>query len=434
MAALAGKLLRGRYRVVRLIGEGAMSEVYLAVHHRQPERCFALKALKPHLVAHADFGRRFRDEGTVLQRLDHPGIVKVHDCFEEAGAVCMVLDFIDGQSLAERIRARGAMPQAVALPMFKTVLAALDHAHRNGVLHRDLKPSNILIDKRDRPLLCDFGIAKQVGQRGYTAAGMTVGTPQYMSPEQIQAPQTIDHRSDLYSAGIVLYEMLTGRVPFGNEDTASDYAILQQHVQAPPPDPRLFVPDLAPGLVDVLAQALQKTPDRRLQGSAEFRAAIERVESGEHEPPSPADDGRGEPADTVASAAAEPTHGAPSGRVRPYVVYRHPSAGAVAIKAGVCWPALWLGPLWMLWHRFHGRALVWLAGEGLLVATMLAIGADGRDGSVAALLALLGVVAVAVWAMPALFAARWLGDELLLRGYREAGVRMAPSGDAALKA
>src|SRR5213078_5126599 len=120
--------------------------------------------------------------------------------------------------------------------IFKPILLALDHGHQHGVIHRDVKPSNILVDKAGEPRLCDFGIAKQVAERGITMTGMTLGTPEYMSPEQIQSPQALDHRSDVYSAGIVLYEMLTGRVPFQADTTDSDFSIRKHQVESDPPD------------------------------------------------------------------------------------------------------------------------------------------------------------------------------------------------------
>ena len=419
MSGLAGKTLRDRYRVIRRIGQGAMGDVYLAEHRQYPGVKFALKVLRPHLVDRTDFGHRFRAEGAVLERLDHPGIVKVYDCFEEGGAMYMVLAFVDGESLGDRIRAHGAMDPAVALPMFKAVLAALDYAHQCGVVHRDVKPSNILIDAGGRPRLCDFGIAKQVGQRGMTAAGITLGTPQYMSPEQIQAPQTIDHRSDLYSAGIVLYEMLTGKVPFGDDDTASDYAILQHQVHSDPPDPRLFNPRLDAGLVEVLRKALRKDPGRRIQGGTEFREAIERAERGV-----PASDIGDAGPDTAPHDAAQIGGGS-----RRYAVYEHATHGHAAVKVGLSWPALLFGPLWMLSKRLYGRALLWSAGEAML-AVMIAL--LEQDRSAYWLSVGLSAAAVAIWAMPGPFGNRWREDDLVRRGYAGLGETHAATPEDAL--
>ena len=409
MSGLLGRTLRNRYRVVRRLGQGAMSDVYLVEHRQHPGVKFALKVLKQHLVSQTDLGRRFRDEGVVLDMLDHPGIVKVYECFDEGGAICMVLAFVDGESLAERIRTHGALPAAVALPMFRSVLLALDYAHCQGVVHRDLKPSNILIDTDGRPLLCDFGIAKQMGCGGMTAIGTTLGTPQYMSPEQIQAPRTIDHRSDLYSAGIVLYEMLTGRVPFGDDDTASDFQILQQQVHSEPPDPRNFKPDLDPALVEILRKALRKEPGKRMQGSAEFSQAIERVERGL----------LGTGSRVVPGTAAGDVDPPPApGGSRHYVVYEHATKGRAAVKVGVSWPALLFGPLWMLAKRLYGRAVLWFLAETVLAVMIVAlVDAQSRDDSIRWLVMLLVAVAIAIWAMPVLRGNQWREDELVRHGY-----------------
>jgi hypothetical protein len=300
------------------------------------------------------------------------------------------------------------------------VLRALDYAHQRGVVHRDLKPSNILIDAEGRPHLCDFGIAKQVGQGAMTAIGITLGTPQYMSPEQIQAPRTIDHRSDLYSAGIVLYEMLTGKVPFGDNDTASDFQVLQQQVHAEPPDPRLFNPGLNPALVEILRKALRKEPGKRMQGSVEFAQAIERVERG----------GRG--------THGEVTGGVPldaavaSAGARRYAVYEHATQGRAAVKVGMSWPALLFGPLWMVAKRLHGLAALWFVGETLLAVMIAVVAAQSHDDSVRFLIVLLVIVAIVIWAMPALRGNQWCEDALLRRGYVACGETRAASSEAAL--
>ena len=420
MGGLLGRTLRGKYRVVRHLGQGAMSDVYLVELHQHPGVKFALKVLKPHLVHQTDLGRRFRDEGVVLDMLDHPGIVKVYESFDEGGAICMVLAFVDGESLGERIRAHGAMAPYVALPMFRAVLRALDYAHQRGVVHRDLKPSNILIDAAGRPHLCDFGIAKQVGQGAMTAIGITLGTPQYMSPEQIQAPRTIDHRSDLYSAGIVLYEMLTGKVPFGDNDTASDFQVLQQQVHAEPPDPRLFNPGLDPALVEILRKALRKEPGKRMQGSVEFAQAIERVERGVRGT-------HGEATGSVPLDAAVASAGA-----RRYAVYEHPTQGRAAVKVGMSWPALLFGPLWMVAKRLHGLAALWFVGETLIAVMIAVFAAQSHDDSLRFLIVLLAIVAIVIWVMPALRGNQWCEDALLRRGYVACGETRAASPQAAL--
>lgn len=394
-----------------------MGHVYLAEHRQHQGVRFALKVLRRNLVHQATIGDRFRAEAAMLGRLDHPGIVRVHDCFEVDGSVCMVLAYVNGDSLGDRIQAQGALDESVALPMFKTILAALDYAHQAGVIHRDVKPSNILIDRDGQPHLCDFGIAKQVGQRGITAAGMTLGTPQYMSPEQVQAPQSLDHRTDLYSAGIVLYEMLTGKVPFGDSPTESDLAILQQQVASEPPDARIINPKLSDGLAEILQKALRKEPDRRYQGGSEFRRAIEQYEQGwaSRDPGS----SRMPAADEVRS-----THR--------YAVYEHPTDGRTAIRAGFSWPALCFGLFWMVANRLYWQAALWTVSGGVLGLMIGLVLILSHDSSAWGLVLVLVMVAAAIWALPAIFGHKWLEDALLRSGHVRVGDVSATTADAAI--
>lgn len=424
MVDMSGRVLKGRYRIVRKIGAGAMSEVYLAVHVQHDDVRYALKVLRQDLVHQTDLGHRFREEGKVLERLDHPGIVRVYECFETDGALCMALAYVDGQSLEDVLSERGAMDASAALPIFEVVLAALDYAHRSLVIHRDVKPSNILIDRSGQPLLCDFGIARQIGQRGRTGVGMTLGTPQYMSPEQIQAPQKIDHRSDLYSAGVMLYEMLAGRVPFGGASTDSDYAVLQQHVHAEPPDPRTFNPAIDARMCSVLEKALCKDPGRRFQGGLEFWRAIERAVAGVD-------------IEDDAPQSLSPAEAAPSEGGRRYSVYRHPHRDAEAIKIGFSWPALCLGVLgmgflWMLAKRLPGYALAWAVGLIVLAVMGVAVALLPHDGLYVALVGAIAAVALAACLVPALRGNGWRESRLLDRGYVCIGEVHASSAKAAV--
>ncbi len=421
MTDLSGKVLRDRYRIVRKIGEGAMSEVYLAAHVRATDRRYAVKVMKHSLAHQSSLGHRFRDEGDMLRRLDHPGIVKVHDCFDEGGALYMVLAYVDGQSLADALDASGAMDPSVALPMFKGILSALDYSHRAGVIHRDIKPSNILIDRGGYPQLCDFGIARQIGQRGLTGAGMTLGTPHYMSPEQIQSPQSLDHRSDLYSAGVMLYEMLTGKVPFGNAATDSDYSILQQQIHAEPPDPRGVNPRLDERLCKVIDKALRKDRDRRFQGASEFWDA---VAGGQPDPD------RAPPlveADTVTGTRA------PAAGAKRYAVFLDAGGAREAIKVGFSWPALCFGAGWMLAKRLYVHAGCWLACAAVFLAMLAALAGAPADTPARALAGLLlaGFVAMAVLA--GLRGNLWLADRRVRDGWLRVDEVAADSARAALE-
>lgn len=402
MVTLVGRILKGRYRVERRLGEGGMSDVYMATLLPQLTIPFAIKVLKPHFVHHTDFGRRFRSEAELLIRLDHPNIVRVHECFEESGLVCMVLAFVDGESLADRIRRLGAMDAREALPMFKLVLDALDYAHQQGLIHRDVKPSNILLDRDNSPMLCDFGIARQIGQRSMTAVGIKLGTPQYMSPEQIRGleAQPVDHRSDLYSAGIVLYEMLSGTVPFDSTSTRSDFEVLKRHVSEEPPDLRSINPKVPQALAERVHKALRKDPARRYQGAFQFKEALERFERG---------------AGTLPGGGA--TDPAPARR-RQYAVYAHPAGAAEAIKLGACWPVLFLGWIWMLYRRLYLQALMWLSLWALIgVLSVVSAALPDGDRSPGMLLALLLSGAILVWLLPVLLGNRWREAALRRRGY-----------------
>jgi hypothetical protein len=396
MSDLTGCLIAGRYRVVRLIGEGAMGSVYQAQRLRPPGKACALKVLKRELTYDPKFGRRFADEARSLAKLSHPNIVRMIEFFREGEDYFIALDYIDGMSLADMIDRGGAMPEGRALPVFKAILSALDHGHQAGIIHRDVKPANVLLDKSGRPFLCDFGIAKQVAERGVTVTGMTLGTPEYMSPEQIQTPQALDHRSDVYSAGAVLFEMLTGRPPFTSDATDADMAIRRHQVGSEPPDPRSLDPNIGADLARIVLKALRKDRSRRYQGCADFLAAIEGHERGAS--------GEGARGASAPSAARE------------YRVYQHGTMEAAAVKQGFCWPALWGSVGWMVYQRLYRQAMLWLAAYvGLLVAVRLAAGLMvGAEGWLA--FAALAVLLV-LWLVPGFRGNGWREADLAQRGF-----------------
>ncbi|HEY5759732.1 MAG TPA: protein kinase [Steroidobacter sp.] len=335
-----GTILASRYRVRGHLGEGGMSDVYRVEALHQPGAWFAAKVLK-HEVQQLLWSR-FQDEARILAGLKHPGIVQFHGGYESRGRLFYVLEYVEGVSLPERL-SQGPLEVPEALRLMKGVLEALDYAHQKGVVHRDVKPSNILIDKAGRPLLCDFGVARQLGKERRTRYGTTLGTPHYMSPEQIQPPYEVDFRSDLYSAGIVLYEMLAGRAPFGHEP-ASDSDIQQQHVNKQPPDPRNFNRQLDSGLVEILKKALQKKPSDRYQGGTAFKQALEQYESATK-------------------------HREPRSDVAQYEIYKHPhSQETIVVKKGISIPGLVLGPIWLLINElFVAGALAFIGSSILLV-------------------------------------------------------------------
>jgi eukaryotic-like serine/threonine-protein kinase len=265
----------GQYVIRHLLGTGGMGSVWRAWDTKNG-RDVAIKVIADEMANDPAYAARFMDEIRRHGRLVHPNIVNILDTFRLGGRACMVMSLITRGSVATLL---DRAPQrrvsiAIAVPIIKDVLAALDHAHQHGVFHRDVKPSNILLDGSNNAYLADFGIALALGEERRTRYGLPVGTAEYMSPEQIRTPKHIDHRTDVYSVGCVLYEMLTGRPPFiaGDLDGGgdSDIAIRSAHVNRAPLPPTQRVPSL-PGQIDrLIMSALSKNPDDRVPGCAEF--------------------------------------------------------------------------------------------------------------------------------------------------------------------
>ena len=274
---LIGKTVHDSYNIVSRIGEGGMGRVYLAEHARVTERRYAVKVLKRELTQNPKFMNQFFEEARHQAQLSHPNVVQMTDYFKEGEDYFLVLDYVEGHSLAEMIdSSHGPLPQKQALQIFKGILGALNSAHEKAILHRDIKASNVMIDGSGRALLTDFGIARQAGDEQAASLGHVIGTPEYMSPEQFIDSDKIDHRSDVYSAGILLFEMLTGRLPFeGSQDK-----LKEQHLGVSVPNPRSINPKLKKCLGEIVVKATQKQPDARFQGSLAFLKAIERCERG----------------------------------------------------------------------------------------------------------------------------------------------------------
>ena len=282
-----GAILRGKYKILEKIGEGGMGAVYKALHLRFNEVC-ALKIVLPYHLKDPSFLQRFNAEAVLMRRLDHPHALRINDVDEtEDGRPFFVMEYIEGESL-DAILARGALPAARAVGIAMQACEALAAAHRLGVIHRDIKPANLILartaDGSDYVKVLDFGIAKvKAGSplrdgASLTQTGTLVGTPTYMSPEQCQGAHgdKLTETSDLYSLGVVLYQMLTGSVPF-KADTA--VGMLMAHLQQLPPDPRALCPSVPPQLVTVVFRALEKDPAKRFASADEMRKALEDANS-----------------------------------------------------------------------------------------------------------------------------------------------------------
>jgi eukaryotic-like serine/threonine-protein kinase len=260
----------GEYSVQRELGRGGMGAVYLAEHDVTHEKV-AMKELLITAAADPVAVQRFLQEGAVMSRLTHPNIVGVRGIIEAGLGHYIALEFVEGGSLRDLLKGR-PLPTPQAFAVMHGLLQALDHAHQHAIVHRDVKPENVMLSRHGQVKVADFGIARLTDEKPTSKAtktGTTVGTPQYMSPEQVTTSK-VDGRSDLYSAGIVCYEVFCGRPPF--EATAADgpFTLFAKHVQAPPPPPTVIRPGLDPALETVILKSLAKRPEDRYQTGAEF--------------------------------------------------------------------------------------------------------------------------------------------------------------------
>jgi serine/threonine-protein kinase len=261
-------LLAERYRVISLLGSGGMADVYLAEDERLG-RPVAVKVLKARLAADDEFRERFRIEAQAAASLKHHSIVAVYDRGSAGGATYIAMEYVRGESLKQRLRRDGALPPDEAVRVALAVLSALAAAHERSIVHRDVTSYNVMLEEGGRVVVTDFGIAR-MGESALTRTGAMMGTSSYLSPEQAQG-RPADERSDLYSLGVVLYEMLAGRVPFRGE---TDVAVAMQHVSCAPPNPRSLAPGVSEALAAVAMRALSKDPADRYQTADEFAAAL----------------------------------------------------------------------------------------------------------------------------------------------------------------
>jgi len=262
------------YRLEAEIARGGMGIVYRGVHTVFDE-IVAIKAIYPELTLNPELRQRFLNEAKIQRRLQHPNIVQIREFLIDQGKFYIVMELIEGETLAHDLRQLGRPMQASeAIEIFRQALEGLGYAHAQGVIHRDIKPSNIMLTREGVAKLTDFGIARALGTAKLTRTGTALGTPAYMSPEQIQGTK-LDHRTDIYSLGITLYEMLTGRVPFERpQDADNDFAVLEAHIHQAPVPPSRRVPEIPPFLEAAALKALAKRPEDRFQSCQEFQAAL----------------------------------------------------------------------------------------------------------------------------------------------------------------
>ena len=260
MADRPAPIFGGRYQLRRRIARGGMAEVFLA-HDRMLDRPVALKVLFPELSTDPNFVERFRREAQAAANLSHPNIVSIYDWGEEQGTYYIVMELVDGRPLSTMLKNEGPLLADRAADIGAHVASALAFAHKNGVVHRDVKPGNVLIDGAGNVKVADFGIAraKDSVEDNLTQTGAVMGTATYFSPEQAQG-LGVDARSDIYSLGVMLYEMVCGQPPFTGSNPV---AVATKHVSDPPPRPRTVNPNLSPAFESIILTCLAKDPDDR---------------------------------------------------------------------------------------------------------------------------------------------------------------------------
>jgi len=268
---VVGDLVAGRYELEEVVGTGGMSSVYRA-HDTLLDRKVALKVLHPQYADDEEYVERFRREARAVARLSHPNIVTVIDRGEENGQEFIVFEYVDGQNLKALVNARGAIPVETAVALGHQIARALAFAHEQGLVHRDVKPQNVLLNGDGRAKVTDFGIARSMDvKHGMTQTGAVLGTSDYIAPEQAQG-HGVNARTDVYSLGVVLYELLTGEVPFPGENFV---AVAMRHINEPPPSARALRRDVPPRLDAALQRAMAKDPADRYPSMDAFCAELE---------------------------------------------------------------------------------------------------------------------------------------------------------------
>ena len=265
---MIGKVI-GDYRIVRKLGEGGMGAVYVGVD-TMLDREVAIKALRPALASQPEIIERFLSEAKTLARLNHPNVATLYCFVRHEGEYFMVIEFVRGRTFQAILVQRGAVPCREAVQLFCQVLDGIAHAHRLGIIHRDIKPSNLMLTEDGTLKVLDFGIARILWSERLTKAGQLAGTIEYMAPEQVLG-KDVDERTDIYSLGMLLYQMLTGRAPFA---ILNEYELMKAQIEQMPTPPRELNPSIPEEVERAIMRAVAKNPDERFQTAAEFRTAL----------------------------------------------------------------------------------------------------------------------------------------------------------------
>jgi serine/threonine-protein kinase len=259
----------GQYRIEKKLGEGGVGEVFRAVD-LMLRRAVAVKRLRPELSSREDVAERFLSEAQTLALLNHPNIATLYAFERQGESLFMVMEYVEGETISSLVRRRGPLPPSTALPLFAQALDGIGYAHERGIVHRDIKGSNLILTPDEVVKVMDFGIARVLGSERMTLMGQLVGTPEYMSPEQIRGEET-DARADIYALGVLLYMLLAGRLPF---TARSDFDLMRAKVESPPPPLTRFAPELPEGLEEAIQGALATDPRDRIESTAAFREAL----------------------------------------------------------------------------------------------------------------------------------------------------------------
>jgi len=270
-----GSTFAGRYQIIEELGKGGMGRVYKAVDNRIKEK-MALKLIKPEIASDKKTIERFGNELKLARKISHRNICRMYDLGEEKGTHFITMEYVSGENLKSFVRRSGLLSIGKALIIAKQICEGLVEAHRLGIVHRDLKPSNIMIDREGDIKIMDFGIARSLKGKGITGAGVMIGTPEYMSPEQVEA-KDVDQRSDIYSLGIILYEMTTGKLPF---EADTPFAVGIKQKSETPKAPKEFNPQIPDDLNRMILKCLEKEKEIRYQSTKELLSGLESIEKG----------------------------------------------------------------------------------------------------------------------------------------------------------